>query len=81
MRSTGVVHDFCEHIAGNAKKQDHGGKGGKGILMDTVSIDQKQVALRENGIFSEYLLVKFSPDYLAKFQVIMGMKLSLHAAA
>lgn len=74
-----LVHNFCEHLVVNPKKQNRCRLIQQVVLMKTVFVDQTEITSGKYDVFSQDPLAEFAFCNVGKFNVIVGVKLCLFA--
>ena len=72
-----LVHDFCEHLIVNPKKQNRCRQIQQVVLMKTVFVDQTEITSGKYDVFSQDPLAEFALCNVGQFDIIVSVKLCL----
>lgn len=72
-----LIYYFLKHVVFNSEKEHKGILTGEIILMDTVFVDEADIALMKYDILSGNILPEVTFYNISKLNIVMGMALCL----
>lgn len=75
-----LIHHFLKHAVFNSEKEHKGILTGEIILMDTVFVDEADIALMKYDILSGNILPEVTFYNISKLNIVMGMALCFSSA-